>query len=159
MEECLAEVNDTILALRKRYNNPYVIVAGDFNRRDARRATADFPDIKPVAIPPTRGRNVLDIILTSFNYDILDSGVTQPISCTDGIESDHKTVIMVARMPRVPAYEVQEYEYVHVDKIGRERFEQWAGRQTDGESQRTGGALCKGGGAVLREEEEKEKDI
>ena len=116
--------------LRKRYNNPYVIVAGDFNKRDARRATADFPDIKPIQTPPTRGRNVLDVMLTSFNDAVLDSGVTDAIKCTDGIELDHKTVFAVMRMQRVPSYEIEQYEYYHVDQKGRDAFEDWASKET-----------------------------
>ena len=36
--QCLSEVNDMILSLRKRYNNPYVVVGGDWNKREARNA-------------------------------------------------------------------------------------------------------------------------
>ena len=58
--------------MRKRYNKPYGIVAGDFNRRNARRAVSDFPDIKPILTPPTRGHAVLDIVLSLFNDLLID---------------------------------------------------------------------------------------
>ena len=47
-ERCLNFVNDTLVQLRGRYTNPYVIVAGDFNKRSIRRATRDFPDIQAI---------------------------------------------------------------------------------------------------------------
>ena len=65
---------------------------GDFKRRDARRAVSDFPDIKPIATPPARGNQVLDIIMSSFNNQLVDSGVTAPIEDLDGVQTDHKTV-------------------------------------------------------------------
>ena len=77
-EACLNEVNDTVLTLRRRYDNPYVIVAGDFNKRDMRKATANFPNIKPAHIPPTQGRSVLDIVMVSFTDSLINSSRYRP---------------------------------------------------------------------------------
>ena len=126
---CLSKVNDTVLALKRRYDNPYVIVAGDFNRRDAKKATADFSEMKIVGTPPTRGRQVLDIIQTSFNELLIDSGVVDPIECVEGIRSDHKTVFAKFRMPRVPSYDTQSYEYFHVTGEACKKFATWAKQQ------------------------------
>ena len=126
LSDCLNEINDTLLLLMRRYDNPYVIVAGDFNKRDARRATADSPEIKQIATPPTRGTNVLDIIMSSFNHSLIDCGVTSPIACVEGVETDHKTVFAKFRMPRVPSYEVQEYEYYHITEKACAKFATWA---------------------------------
>ena len=121
-EACLNEVNDTILEMRKHYNNPFVIVAGDFNRRDATRATRDFPDNKQIRTPPTRGQAVLDIILTSFNNQIVNSGTAAPIECVEGTPSGHLTVYAKFRMPRVGSYAIQDYTYLHVTDKGKEAF-------------------------------------
>ena len=46
-------VNDCLTILLNRYDDPYVILAGDFNRRDLNRATGNFPQIKVVnPLPP-----------------------------------------------------------------------------------------------------------
>ena len=47
-------LNDCLTLLQKRYDQPYVIVAGDFNRRDFRAATSEFPEIKQLQTPPTK---------------------------------------------------------------------------------------------------------
>ena len=51
----LAFLCDAILTLKNKYNDPYTIVAGDFNRRNLSEAIKDYPDIKPIKTPPTRG--------------------------------------------------------------------------------------------------------
>ena len=54
--------NDAILALKSKYENPYFIIAGYFNRRDFGQATIEYPDIKPITTDPPHGPAVLDII-------------------------------------------------------------------------------------------------
>ena len=129
-EAHLNAVKDIIINLRRRYDNPYTMLAGDFNKRDAKKATADFPDMKIIPTPPTRGTNVLDIIITSFNDILIDSGVTDPIECMEGMKSDHKTVFAKFRMPRVPSYEIQDYEYYHITQEACQAFANWAETQT-----------------------------
>lgn len=75
-------------------------MGGDFNRRDVCQALKDTPSIKIVKTPPTRGTAVLDIIATNAVSSIVDSGVTFPLH-SDITESDHKTVFVTVRMPRV----------------------------------------------------------
>ena len=41
-----------------------MFVGGDFNKRDVSKAVADFPLIKTVITPPTRGKNVLNLLAT-----------------------------------------------------------------------------------------------
>ena len=43
----LSYVNDALTALKAKYDDPYFIVGGDFNRRSYKDATKDHPDIKP----------------------------------------------------------------------------------------------------------------
>ena len=132
--ECLACVNDIVQLLTARYNDPYVVVAGDFNKRNFRKATRDFPLIKPIVTPPTRGHNVLDIIATNFGDLVVDSGVCAPIRTDqEGIESDHLVVHAKVRMPRVPQYEVESYQYHRFDEQGRKKFGEWL-RKADWES-------------------------
>ena len=48
-------VNDAGIVLKSRYENPYILVAGDLNRRPLRRILKDFPEITAVKTGPTRG--------------------------------------------------------------------------------------------------------
>ena len=121
-EQCLKYTNDTLIQLRRRYTDRYIILAGDFNKLDVKAATKDFPDIKVVPTGPTRGRSVLDIIATSAAGDVVDSGTSDPIETPEGVQSDHRTVFCLLRTHRVPNYSVEKYEYFCVDDEGREKI-------------------------------------
>ena len=80
-------INDCITLLLNRYDEPYLVLAGDFNRRDIGRAAGNFPLIKTIQTPPTRGSAVLDIMATNMNDLLIDSGVTDPITTEEGAVS------------------------------------------------------------------------
>ena len=110
--------NDAILAIKSKYENPYIIVAGDFNRRDFRLATNEHTEIKAVTTGPTRGAAVLDVIGSNMNDNVIDCGVTAAIASEEGIETDHGTVFCQFRMPRVPTYSVETFTYLHMNSEG-----------------------------------------
>lgn len=113
--------NNTILALKSKYDDPYFIFGGDFNRRDFKLTVDEFPQIKAIQTGPTRGNAVLDILATSFNDSLTDSGVVAAIRNEDGTETDHKTVFASFRMPRVPDYSIEEYSYLHLTEEGHNK--------------------------------------
>lgn len=124
----LQYVNDCLLLLSSRYDNPHIFVGGDFNRRDAKQATRDLPSIKIVPTPPTRGRSTLDIILTNVEC-IVEAFVTSPIQSNQS-ESDHKVVNVRTKMPRVGQYQVRSFSYVHITEEGLEKFRRWLTKQS-----------------------------
>ena len=50
--EFLSYLCDCILLLKNKYNDPYIVIAGDFNKRNLSQATKDYPRIKPIKTPP-----------------------------------------------------------------------------------------------------------
>ena len=100
-DNCMRTINEIILQLTNRYKDPHVVLAGDLNKRDIRKATSNFPCIRVLQTGPTRGSNVLDVIATTLHGDLIESGITEPIATSDGTQSDHKTVYASFRMPRV----------------------------------------------------------
>ena len=60
---------------------------------------------------------------------LVDQGTTKPVRSNEGVESDHCTVFAQFRMPRIPSYDIQEYEYYHLDEVGDNKFAEWIGRQ------------------------------
>ena len=121
--------NDTLMVLSNKYENPYVFIGGDFNRKSMSEATRDFPDIKIIPAGPTRNGSTLDILASNFNCQLIDQGTVDPISSDAGVESDHRTVFASFRMPRVPSYRVEEYSYNHISEEGDRRFEAWIRNQ------------------------------
>ena len=55
-------VNDSVQAIKSKYDDPYIFVGGDFNRKNFRQALLDQPAIKKADIGPTRDQAPLDII-------------------------------------------------------------------------------------------------
>ena len=115
--------------IKAKYLNPYIILCGDFNKRNFSNATADTPSLKALTTPPTRGSAVLDIIGTNFNDLVVDAGVTDPLF-SDSTTSDHSTVFASFRMPRVPTYSVDCYSYYHLTPEGDQTFGEWLDRQS-----------------------------
>ena len=122
--------NESILATKRKYSDPYIVIAGDFNRRNMLEATRDYPDIKTIRTGPTRGDSTLDLIATNFNESLIDFGTTSPVYSADQVESDHMTVFAQFRMQKVPSYEIQKYSYYHMSEEGHNRFKEWAERQS-----------------------------
>ena len=122
--------NDALMAIKNKYSNPYVLVAGDFNRRSFTEEFREYPEIKVIPSGPTRQGAVLDIMGSNFNYLLFDQGTTTPISTVDGVDSDHMTVISQFRMPRIPSYRVEKYSYYHVEEIGFKCFGEWLEQQS-----------------------------
>ena len=122
-------MNDAMMTLKNKYNDPYVIIGGDFNRRSIYEATREYPDIRPISTGPTRGDATLDVLLTNFNDSLVDAGTTSSIFNETGVETDHKTVFTVHRMPRVPSYEIQNYSYYHIEGEGDKKFGCWLDNQ------------------------------
>ena len=119
--------NDCLILLKSRYDNPYIVVAGDFNRRDFKKVTRDHPDIKQVVTGPTRVGAVLDIIGSNVPDQLVDQGTTDPLTSDDPdrADADHRVVFASVRMPRVPQYKVEEYSYRRITEEGNVVFREW----------------------------------
>ena len=119
-------INDVvILTLKTKYENPMILIGGDFNRREIKEATRDYPEIGPIRTGPTRGDAALDIFASNFNNLLIDQGTLDPLETDHGVESDHRAVFCRFRMPRVPTYTIQKYSYIHVDSKDIAKFGSW----------------------------------
>ena len=103
--------NDAVLKIKSKYDDPYIVYGGDFNRRNFRASVVDYPDIREIHTQATRGNAVLDIIASNMNDTLIDCGVSEAIVTEEGVETDHLTVFATFRMPRVPNYNIEEVCY------------------------------------------------
>lgn len=76
----LRALNNIITAIKTKYVNPYVLVGGDFNRRDFRLVTREHPNIKQIITGPTRGNVVLDIQACNMHDLLIDCGTADGFS-------------------------------------------------------------------------------
>ena len=69
------------------FNDPIVILGGDFNRRGVGKALEPFPDIKEHDVPPTRGGAALNITASNLIEKL------PALTTFDGLKkSDHEIV-------------------------------------------------------------------
>ena len=121
----LAKIVDLIGTYKRKYNSPYFVIGGNFNKREIGRELRTYPDLSLVQTPPTRGKNVLDLVLTNFPQYITEAGVTEAICNSTGTQTDHKTVFINARIPRVPHYTTETYEYIKQTEQGDIKLESY----------------------------------
>ena len=98
---CLQHINDLVLDIKNKHQDPYLVLAGDFNQWDVAEAVSDYDDLQEVPTPPTRGDRNIDRIFTNWGDDITDSGCVPPLE-TDGENrtySDHNVQYACARLP------------------------------------------------------------
>ena len=125
-------ISESITAIKRKYNNPHIIVAGDFNQGKIRDSVKKHPDIKVIPNEATRNNEELDQVATSLWDVVVDKGTIELISTPDGVTSDHRVVQMSFRMPRVSSYEIQKYSNRLITDEGCLRFGQWARSQSWG---------------------------
>ena len=82
-----------------------------------------------VETPPTREHNTLDLFFTNFHEHIVRAGVTEAICNQDKVETDHLTVYINAKIPRVPAYEIEKYSYTRQTEEGNAKLKVYLEKQ------------------------------
>ena len=102
--KCLDFIEDSLIRLKGQFQGPYIIVGGDFNKRDVEGALADIPDMKLVDSPATHAGQHLDKIFVNFKSQIHESGVLNPLENEAGICSDHAVIYAQARLKRIESF-------------------------------------------------------
>ena len=104
--ECIA---DGIEKVKLEYNDPYIILGGDLNRRDLSPGIADFPDISVLPSGATRDGATLDIVASNVNAGDTAAYLREPLATEDGRVSDHSVVHVCCNLPRLHQYKIEEY--------------------------------------------------
>ena len=52
---CLEYVRDVVVELKRKFQDPFIIIGGDFNQWQIANALMDYPDIHEEMVGPTRG--------------------------------------------------------------------------------------------------------
>lgn len=86
--DCLSALSAIILKIKSEANCPYIILAGDFNRKDVEEAIGDYPDIKLIKTGGTRNGSALDLCATNIE-NLRECLNHPPLATQDGHSSDH----------------------------------------------------------------------
>ena len=97
----LETISLAILKIKSESTNPYVILAGDFNKKDVDEALGDYPDMEVVNTTATRRGAVLDLCATNFADEMESYSNLPPLESEDGTQSDHNFLAFKFRLSHV----------------------------------------------------------
>ena len=129
-KKCLDFITDTVLHIKRKYKEPYLVIAGDFNQWDIAGALGDYADITETDVGPTRGDRRLDRIFVSFGENVSSAGTLPPLE-TDASSSehvrlsDHRIAFTTSALPRMPSFKRLTYSYRYMDPDCVEDFGRW----------------------------------
>ena len=109
-KSCLTFIYQTVLDIKNKFADPYIIVAGDFNQWDIATGLADFPDLWETIAGPTRGDRRIDRILSNLPEPNMLANIIPPLE-TEFSVSDHSIVVLTTEVePRERSnWTVHEY--------------------------------------------------
>ena len=124
--DCVRYVEDVIIEIKRRYRDPFVVLAGDFNQWAIQDAVADFADISEESVGPTRKDKQIDRIFTNFHRAVIESGTVQPLTSDEtGTSSDHRVAFVRADLPRVRSFQWLTYSYRYRNEESTDQFGAW----------------------------------
>ena len=124
----LVYVEDVVLEVKRRYRDPFLIVAGDFNQWEIGGAMSEFPDLREADVGPTRKDRVLDRIFTNFGRSQTEAGTVPPLEVEPGhpgAASDHRVAFVRAELPRLCSFEWITHQYRYYNEESVVKFGQW----------------------------------
>ena len=127
-QACLDHVADVVLTIKRKYHQPYIVVAGDFNQWPIDQALADYPDLVEAPVGPTRGRRSIDRIFVSGGQDdeVVEAGTLNPLETDDSSrKSDHRIAYAQLKLRRSSAFEWISYSYRYFSPEAEKLFGDW----------------------------------
>ena len=121
-DESLDKITDAVVELKRRFTDPYIIIAGDYNQWKAEDALLDFPDIREADVGPTRKDKQIDRIFTSMGRSITESGTLAPLETEEGQPSNHRVAYCRVGLERVESFVWQTYSYRYYNEASVKDF-------------------------------------
>lgn len=75
---CLDFLDLLVLDIKRKYRNPLVVIAGDFNQWPVQEAVQEYPDLSEIHVGPTRGDRAIDRLFTNMSRNVVTSGSVPP---------------------------------------------------------------------------------
>ena len=124
----ISYIEDTILEVKQRYSDPFIVVACDFNQWPLEQALDDLPDMREADVAPTRKDHYIDRMATNFNRMVEASGTVPLLEVEprmQGTESDHRVAYVQANLPRIKTCRWETYSYRYQNPESVEEFGRW----------------------------------
>ena len=94
--ECMQYIADLVHEAKRKFDSPWVIVAGDFNQFDVGASLAEHVDLEECLAGATRGSRRIDKVFTNFQKSITEARTIAPLQAEEGsgADSDHRVVFV-----------------------------------------------------------------
>ena len=128
--EALRFIGDTVAFLKKKFKDPNLIIAGDFNQWKIPDTLSDFVGISEVQVGPTRGSRSIDRIFSNIGRSVTESGSLAPLEteeAEDGsqLASDHRVAYARFSLQRRSQFKWEMYTYRHYSQESEDLFTAW----------------------------------
>jgi hypothetical protein len=130
--ECMQLLVDITHEAKRKLNEPYLVIAGDFNQFNPAVALKEHPDVKEAVVGATRRGKKLDRIFTNFNKKIIHSKAIAPLQPdvgTKGADSDHKVGVILAELDKRESSKWTTYWTRKYSEKKAEKFGNWLKEQ------------------------------
>ena len=125
-EAAISYIGDGITEVKRRYRDPFVLLAGDFNQWRIDNAVSDFLDVREVEVGCTRGSRKIDRFFCNFTRAVFESGTLAPLVNQDeDKQSDHRVAFFSCKLPRRETFFWQKYSYRHFNYDSANKFRSW----------------------------------
>ena len=72
-------IENTIIEVKRRFTDPYIVVAGDFNQWKVESCLANFGSLKEIEVGNTRGNRAIDRVFLNFGRSVTESGTPDAV--------------------------------------------------------------------------------
>ena len=89
----LDHVENVVIEMKRKYQDPFVVVTGNFNQWKIGECLSGFPDIKETKIGNTRGSRAIDRFFTNMSRSVVEAGTLDPLETEGEGENTKKVTI------------------------------------------------------------------
>ena len=81
---CIDYIEELLVEVKRRINDPFIILGGDFNQWPAEESIAEFADFSEIQVGSTRGDRAIDRFFSNMGRSIDSSGSVPPLDADSG---------------------------------------------------------------------------
>ena len=130
IEEINNQIEEAIEKLKRDFEDPMVLIAGDFNKKPITPALDNFPDITELGTGPTRKDEALDLLYANFNNQVATKEIRPPLVSIDGKPSDHGIIHAKYDLKNYHPFRWKIVKSRPRTTMGDRRFEEWVKNQS-----------------------------
>ena len=125
-------VADVVVQMKRKFNDPYLVIVGDFNQWKVEEGLEEHPEIREVLVGNTRNNKAINRIFTNMSRSVYESGTLDPLETEAGEEdgqetrrSDHRIAFCRFGLKRKETFTWETFSYRHYSEEAVQKFKQW----------------------------------